>query len=110
MLYITVQKCTILYYTWLYFASHYYLKYQNGLEACTIIRSLGFTGLIVGVTGNALDDDVANFIKAGADCVFAKPFREEHLAALLQFISENGCESSIKSQTLIKPEQKKYFL
>ena len=85
-------------------------EYQNGLEACTIIRSLGFTGLIVGVTGNALDDDVANFIKAGADCVFAKPFREEHLAALLQFISENGCESSIKSQTLIKPEQKKYFL
>ena len=64
----------------------------------------------MGVTGNALDDDVANFIRAGADCVFAKPFREEHLAALLQFISENGCESSIMSQTLIKPEQKKYFL
>ena len=38
---------------------------QNGLEASTIIRSLGFTGLIVGVTGNALDDDVAKFIEAG---------------------------------------------
>jgi hypothetical protein len=38
---------------------------QNGLEASSIIRSLDFSGLIIGLTGNTLDDDVARFIQAG---------------------------------------------
>jgi CheY-like chemotaxis protein len=82
---------------------------QSGLEATQAIRALGFNGLIIGLTGNALDDDVANFIKAGADCVFYKPFREEHLATLLGFIADHGCESSDLSHSLIKPDQKKFF-
>ena len=44
---------------------------QTGLEASSTIRALGFTGLIVGLTGNALDDDVANFLAAGTYVYFA---------------------------------------
>jgi hypothetical protein len=33
----------------------------------------------VGITGNALDDDVAAFLLAGADCVIAKPLRTNSL-------------------------------
>lgn len=45
---------------------------QNGLEASSIIRSLDFSGLIIGLTGNTLDDDVARFIQAGNS--FIPPF------------------------------------
>jgi hypothetical protein len=44
---------------------HTHTHTQNGLEATEAIRALGFSGLIIGLTGNALDDDVANFIKSG---------------------------------------------
>lgn len=45
----------------------------------------------------------------GADCVFSKPFRQEHLASLLAYISHHGTKSSLKSHSLIKPEQKKFY-
>ena len=34
----------------------------------------GYTGTIVGVTGNVLDDDVKDFLHCGANLVIAKPF------------------------------------
>lgn len=75
---------------------------MNGVDATRAIRSLGFTGLIIGLTGNALDDDVASFIHAGADCVTLKPFRSEHLTLLLGFIAEFGCESNTKIRNVMK--------
>jgi CheY-like chemotaxis protein len=38
--------------------------------------------LIFGITGNALDDDVAEFLSAGADCVIAKPLRANSIGEL----------------------------
>ena len=52
---------------------------QTGTDASREIRNFGFTRLIVGITGNALDDDVAAFLLAGADCVIAKPLRTNSL-------------------------------
>lgn len=75
---------------------------MSGIEATSIIRSLGYTGLIIGLTGNALDDDVDAFLKAGADCVTLKPFREEHLNALLDFLTEHGCESNPKIKKVMR--------
>ena len=46
---------------------------MDGLEASRRIRYLGYTGLIVGVTGNALIVDQDAFRAAGADCVVTKP-------------------------------------
>jgi DNA-binding response OmpR family regulator len=47
----------------------------------------------VGVTGNALDDDVSNFIEAGADIVFSKPFNMKNLDCLLRYINAYDCMS-----------------
>ena len=52
---------------------------QTGTDASRYIRDFGFTRLIIGITGNALDDDVAAFLLAGADCVIAKPLRANSL-------------------------------
>ena len=58
---------------------------MNGPEAMKVIRGLGFTGLVIGVTGNTLPEDVKDFLNHGADRVLGKPLR---LAALKQLISE----------------------
>ena len=46
----------------------------DGPTATKRIRDLGYTGLIFGVTGNALASDIAHFVGNGVDAVFAKPF------------------------------------
>ena len=46
---------------------------MDGLEASRRIRSGGHRMLIVGVTGNALAEDIDQFLAAGADCVVTKP-------------------------------------
>lgn len=46
----------------------------NGPDATKRIREeLGYDGLIVGVTGNVLEEDVNHFISMGADAVVPKP-------------------------------------
>lgn len=57
---------------------------MTGLEATRIIRGMGFQGKIFGVTGNALAEDVNDFISHGADAVHIKPVSKERLLALLE--------------------------
>lgn len=66
---------------------------QSGVETARLLRGEGFRGLIIAVTGNALDDDVAAFLGAGADLVLAKPLRGRTVDALLRFVSEFGFQS-----------------
>jgi CheY-like chemotaxis protein len=47
---------------------------MRGPEATKHIRALGYKGIIVGVTGNALPEDIKEFIDHGADMVLTKPF------------------------------------
>ena len=46
---------------------------MDGPTATKEIRSLGYTGLIFGVTGNTLEADIDYFIDSGANQVLAKP-------------------------------------
>ncbi len=46
---------------------------MNGLEACKIMRDLGFTGLIFGLTGIAQQESIDLYVDAGANFVFKKP-------------------------------------
>lgn len=55
---------------------------MDGLEATRAIRAMGFQGLIVGLTGNALQEDVAQLKEAGADEVCTKPVDPK----LLQYV------------------------
>ena len=45
---------------------------------------------MVGLTGNAMDEDILEFLDAGVDLVMAKPLRASELDALLQFVAKNG--------------------
>ena len=46
--------------------------------------------MIIGVTGNALNDEVLSFLEAGADSVFTKPFKRENIPLLLDYIDRHG--------------------
>lgn len=52
---------------------------MNGPEAAQLMRSSGYSGLIVGVTGNVMAQDVSEYIASGADCVLGKPVNFEEL-------------------------------
>ena len=75
------------------------------------MRHYGYNKLIVGVTGNALDDDVAQFLDHGADIVFSKPFNTQYLDALVRFIDSNSCLSrhgyklSINGKNIVSVKQ-----
>jgi CheY-like chemotaxis protein len=64
---------------------------MGGPEAIAQIRKLGYGGLVVGVTGNALPDQISDFISAGVDMVLPKPV---DIDALLQIISSHHRLSS----------------
>eukprot|EP01035_Chromulina_nebulosa_P052679 gene52679-71878_t len=50
-----------------------FMPIMCGPVACKTIRQLGFQGLIVGLTGHALREDIADYIAHGANSVLKKP-------------------------------------
>ena len=46
---------------------------MTGAEACKAMREVGFTGSIIGLTGNAFEQDIADYIAQGANAVLKKP-------------------------------------
>jgi CheY-like chemotaxis protein len=48
---------------------------MDGPTATKELRRLGYEGLILGVTGNALPTDIDHFLAHGASKVLLKPFR-----------------------------------
>ena len=57
---------------------------MRGTEATTKIRALGFQGMVIAVTGNALPEDVNDFLDHGADAVMPKPFDINTFKSLVQ--------------------------
>ena len=58
---------------------------MNGPEAVRVLReSLGYKGVVVGITGNALPADLAIFRTAGADEVLIKPLTRKKLLDPIQ--------------------------
>lgn len=55
----------------------------DGYEAVRQIRRHGYTGLIVGVTANALEADRVEFIEQGVDAVVIKPVNVPSLLAVM---------------------------
>ena len=52
---------------------------MDGPTACKLLREKGYTGVIIGVTGNALQEDLENYLSHGAARVFPKPVDVELL-------------------------------
>lgn len=60
-----------------------------------MLREKGFDHLIIGVTGNVMEDDVLEFRSAGVDIVLSKPLRLNTLQALVRFADTEGCTSKV---------------
>jgi hypothetical protein len=69
---------------------------QNGGDATAAIRDSGFDRLIIGLTGNALNDDVSSFLHSGADCVLAKPLTAAQMESVLSHVRMHGFQSNPK--------------
>ena len=67
---------------------------MDGLEAARVLRSERYPNLIVGLTGQALDGDVREFLSAGADLVLPKPYEADTIRSLLDYARTVGCSSS----------------
>ena len=58
----------------------YVMVHMNGPEAVQLMRTeLGYRGLVVGITGNALPEDINYFRDHGADTVITKPLTNAKL-------------------------------
>lgn len=57
---------------------------MDGIEATKRIRALGFRGRMFGVTGNALGEDMDEFLSSGLDKVLTKPLNMEKLIQAMQ--------------------------
>jgi len=66
---------------------------MGGMEAAKEMRRSGFNQLIIGITGQILDEDMNSFIRAGADLVLGKPLQCRSLKLLLHHIQQHGTES-----------------
>ena len=60
--------------------------HMNGLEATRNIRSLGYSGAIVAVSGNVLQEDVNAFLQAGANYFIGKPLDRAQIREVLKGI------------------------
>ena len=58
--------------------------FMHGPEAAQVMRAAGFTGLIIGVTGNVMVEDVKHYIQSGADYVLGKPVNISDLKQILK--------------------------
>ena len=56
---------------------------MNGAEATKAVRERRYAGLIVGVSGNTLAEDVEHFIAHGADDVLPKPLKLNRLQEII---------------------------
>jgi CheY-like chemotaxis protein/anti-sigma regulatory factor (Ser/Thr protein kinase) len=56
----------------------------NGPQAVVQLRELGYRGAVVGVTGNAVAEEMKTFTDSGADEVLIKPVTLEQLAECLR--------------------------
>jgi CheY-like chemotaxis protein len=62
------------------------LQIMDGFQATKEILALGYTGVLVGVTANALSTDVQEFMQQGVHGVVTKPV---NVAQLLDVIEMN---------------------
>jgi len=70
----------------------YYMPVMTGLEAVRRLRSLGYEGNIIVLTGNTDDRLLEEFEAAGADLVLIKPFQTENLRQKIrELLQEIDC-------------------
>ena len=78
---------------------------MNGVEMTRQLRRLGYSQLIIGLTGNVMEQDMKEFLDAGADYVLMKPLKIKDLKSLIDFIKKYGTVSRTSPLTkLVKTD------
>lgn len=75
---------------------------MSGIDATQFIRKMGHDNLIIGVTGNSMEEELMDFLCAGADLVITKPLKPNVLDILLDFVSTFGCRSHPNQRLVIR--------
>lgn len=57
---------------------------MDGYTATTELRRIGYSGVIIGVTGNALTSDVTEYEEHGVNAVVIKPVNIPHLLDIIE--------------------------
>ena len=63
---------------------------MNGLDASKAMRDAGYPYLIVGITGNAMQDDLDEYLSSGADLVLTKPVQVSVIDKIVALRSKHG--------------------
>jgi CheY-like chemotaxis protein len=63
---------------------------MDGVTATSLLRKQGYPHLIVGLTGNVMEDDVVEYLNVGADGVLFKPLQLITLKMLLEYVRNEG--------------------
>ncbi len=67
------------------------MSQMNGPEFCNKLRKeLNYNKIIIGLTGNVLQEDIIEFTQAGVDLVLGKPVTMKKLQECLDFVEKNG--------------------
>jgi len=67
---------------------------MNGPQAAAVMREKNFSGMIIGVTGNVLDEDIADFILHGASLILPKPLSKPKLVDVLWKVIDGKLSSN----------------
>ena len=69
----------------------YVMTTMNGPEAVRVMRrDLRYDGIVIGVTGNALPEDISFFEENGADCVITKPLTNKKLMQAIEQVRKKN--------------------
>ena len=60
------------------------MPFMNGFETSTKIRDNGFEGIIIACSANSTPDIIQEYIQAGINDYFAKPFKKQQLQTMLE--------------------------
>jgi len=62
------------------------MKVMHGPEASKELRAIGYTGTVVGISGNVLQEDIDNYLKCGANYFLNKPIDSKQLLSIMRTV------------------------
>ena len=77
----------------------------SGLSATRAIRTMGYHSSvlpIVGITGNALSEDIEEFLASGANAILTKPIQINELNHLIQSLCR---KEKLRLPLLLRPDE-----
>ncbi len=80
------------------------------MKSTSAIRRLGYSNMIVGLSGNAFDEDVNNFLIAGVDLCLIKPINYDIIKNLLIFYQNFNGKFCSKNDVKFKIDKSLNFV